>query len=245
MAEEWTIGRLLQWTADYLQQHGTDSPRLEAEVLLAHARGCQRMELYTSFDEPADDELRTRFRELVRRRAEGCRWLISSGTASFSPRLPRHSRRAHSPPETELLVHGCCSIDRDRGREPPSRVADVGTGSCIIAIAGRTAPQARDGDRHQPGGVGRGTRERRAARRGRTVTFVAGDLLAGVPDSRRSMPSSATRPMWPTANSRRCTRTCGSTSRSRHWWPAQRALEVIERLIAAGRRAAGWRAERS
>jgi len=43
MADEWTIGRLLQWTADYLKQHGSESPRLEAEVLLAHARKCQRI----------------------------------------------------------------------------------------------------------------------------------------------------------------------------------------------------------
>ena len=31
MADEWTIGRLLAWTADYLKQHGSDSPRLEAD----------------------------------------------------------------------------------------------------------------------------------------------------------------------------------------------------------------------
>ena len=52
--DSWTIGRLLQWTADYLKDHGSDSPRLDAEVLLAHARGCQRIELYTCFDEVAD-----------------------------------------------------------------------------------------------------------------------------------------------------------------------------------------------
>ncbi len=62
MADEWTIGRLLQWTADYLKSHGLDSPRLEAEVLLAHARGCQRIELYTSFADPADEALRAAFR---------------------------------------------------------------------------------------------------------------------------------------------------------------------------------------
>ncbi len=59
--DEWTIGRLLQWTTDYLKQHGADSPRLEAEVLLAHARDCKRVELYTSFGEPADEALRRGF----------------------------------------------------------------------------------------------------------------------------------------------------------------------------------------
>ena len=41
-AEPWTIGRLLQWTTDYLKQHGSETPRLDAEVLLATALGCQR-----------------------------------------------------------------------------------------------------------------------------------------------------------------------------------------------------------
>ena len=49
--EAWTIGRLLNWTTDFLQEARADSPRLDAEVLLAHARGCQRIELYTAFDE--------------------------------------------------------------------------------------------------------------------------------------------------------------------------------------------------
>ena len=66
-SEPWTIGRLLTWTTDYLKQHGSDSPRLDAEVLLAEARGCKRIELYTAFAEDADEPTRTAFRELVRR----------------------------------------------------------------------------------------------------------------------------------------------------------------------------------
>ena len=69
--ETWTIGRLLTWTTDYLKQHGADSPRLDAEVLLAEARGCKRIELYTAFAEEADEKTRAAFRESVRRRAEG------------------------------------------------------------------------------------------------------------------------------------------------------------------------------
>lgn len=48
--ETWTIGRLLQWTTNYLKQHGADSARLDAEVLLAEALGCQRIQLYARFD---------------------------------------------------------------------------------------------------------------------------------------------------------------------------------------------------
>src|SRR5262245_42113948 len=71
MSEPWTVLRLLKWTTDYLKSHGSDSPRLDAEVLLAHARGCERIQLYTAFDEVVNDDVRAAFRDLVKRRAEG------------------------------------------------------------------------------------------------------------------------------------------------------------------------------
>jgi hypothetical protein len=71
MSESWTVLRLLTWTTDFLKQRGSESPRLEAEVLLAAAKSCDRIMLYTAFDEVVSDEIRTRFRELVKRRADG------------------------------------------------------------------------------------------------------------------------------------------------------------------------------
>ena len=65
-SEPWTIGRLLNWTTQYLKRHGSETPRLDAEVLLAHVRGCQRIELYTAFDVDPGEEARVAFRELVR-----------------------------------------------------------------------------------------------------------------------------------------------------------------------------------
>ena len=70
-AEPWTIGRLLTWTTKYLTERGADSPRLDAELLLAQAVGCPRIGLYTAFDTEPPEPVRTAFRELVRRRAEG------------------------------------------------------------------------------------------------------------------------------------------------------------------------------
>ena len=46
--ESWTIGRLLSWTIDYLGRHGAENPRLDAEVLLAYARDCRRIDLFYS-----------------------------------------------------------------------------------------------------------------------------------------------------------------------------------------------------
>jgi len=144
MAEDWTIGRLLQWTADYLKQHGSESPRLEAEVLLAHARGCQRIQLYTSFSDPAADDLRTKFRELVRRRAEGVPVAYLVGHREFYSLDFRVTSDVLIPrPETELLV--MTLLDRIKACDVagrPVEVADVGTGSGIIGITvAKHAPQ--------------------------------------------------------------------------------------------------------
>ena len=72
MPQSWTIGALLDWTARFLAQKGSEFPRLDTEVLLAHVLNCRRIELYTRYDEEATEEARERFRALVRRRLEGC-----------------------------------------------------------------------------------------------------------------------------------------------------------------------------
>jgi release factor glutamine methyltransferase len=175
-AEPWTVGRLLTWTTDYLKGHGSDSPRLDAEVLLAHALGRQRIELYTTFDEVPGEEARTAFRELVRRRAEGMPVAYLVGRREFYSLSFRVTPDVLIPrPETELLVIAVLDLARgarDEGRgaregeqrglgtsvpsEPTSAqstiinpqssisnpqspipnpsIADVGTGSGIIAV---------------------------------------------------------------------------------------------------------------
>ena len=143
-AETWTIGRLLTWTTDYLKQHGSGSARLDAEVLLANAAGCQRIELYTRFEEPADDDLRTRFRDLVRRRSEGIPVAYLVGRREFYSLPFRVTPDVLIPrPETEFLVIALLDRVRERAAAGPLRVADVGTGSGIIAICtAKYAPQA-------------------------------------------------------------------------------------------------------
>jgi release factor glutamine methyltransferase len=129
---EWTVGKLLTWTTEWLGTKGSESPRLDAEVLLAHVRGCQRIMLYTAFDEVIAEAPRTRFRELVRRRGAGepVAYLVGnreffslSFAVSSSVLIPR--------PETELLV--VRAIDLCRGAAQP-RIVDVGTGSGAIAV---------------------------------------------------------------------------------------------------------------
>ena len=110
-SEVWTVGRLLQWTTGYLKDHGADSPRLDAEVLLAEALGCRRIELYTAFDQQPDEAARTVFRGLVRRRAEGTPVAYLVGRREFYSLSFRVTPDVLIPrPETELLVVALLAI---------------------------------------------------------------------------------------------------------------------------------------
>ena len=145
-AESWTIGRLLTWTTDYLKRHGSESPRLEAEVLLAHARGCQRIQLYTAFDDVVPDDVRATFRGFVQRRAAGEPVAYMVGHREFYSLPFRVQPGVLIPrPETEHLVVEV--LDRIKQRAPGCGrplIADVGTGSGAIAVAlAKHAPTCR------------------------------------------------------------------------------------------------------
>jgi release factor glutamine methyltransferase len=152
--ESWTIGRLLTWTTDYLKQQGADSPRLDAEVLLATARNCQRIQLYTAFAEIADEPTRTAFRELVRRRAEGMPVAYLVGKREFFSLSFRVTSDVLVPrPETETLVVRLLDLAKSHSKaaavgdsqpnETEIKILDVGTGSGIIAVtAAKHLPHA-------------------------------------------------------------------------------------------------------
>ncbi len=130
----WTVGRLLTWTTEFLRNKGADSPRLDAEVLLAHARGCQRIELYTAFEEEPAEAIRTAFRELVGRRAKGTPVAYLVGRREFFSLMFDVTPDVLIPrPETESLVVRSIDLAKTRGAES-LRIADVGTGSGIIAV---------------------------------------------------------------------------------------------------------------
>ncbi|MCG8450504.1 MAG: peptide chain release factor N(5)-glutamine methyltransferase [Pirellulales bacterium] len=134
-AETWTIGRLLTWTTDFLRDKGADSPRLDAEVLLAHACGCPRIELYTAFEKEADEPVRTAFRELVRRRAEGTPVAYLVGHREFFSLSFQVTSDVLIPrPETELLVVRALDIAKTQAADGELRLADVGAGSGILAV---------------------------------------------------------------------------------------------------------------
>ncbi|MGB8853131.1 MAG: peptide chain release factor N(5)-glutamine methyltransferase [Pirellulales bacterium] len=139
--EPWTVGRLLTVTTDWLLGRGSESARLDAEVLLAHVRGCERIALYTAFDTPVTDADRARFRELVKRRGEGEPVAYLVGSREFFS-LPFVVNKAVlvPRPETEGLVVRV--LDLCKAAAAP-RIIDVGTGSGAIAITlAKRLPQA-------------------------------------------------------------------------------------------------------
>ncbi|MCA9115838.1 MAG: peptide chain release factor N(5)-glutamine methyltransferase, partial [Planctomycetaceae bacterium] len=130
--ETWTVQRILDSTTDYLRTHGSESPRLEAEILLAHSRGCRRIELYTRYAEELTDTERTTMRELVRRRAKAEPVAYLVGHREFYALDFQVTTDVLVPrPETETLVLGL--LDR-ADRKQPGRVLDLGTGSGCIAV---------------------------------------------------------------------------------------------------------------
>lgn len=123
---------LLRAARDHLAARGFDSPRLDAELLLARVLQCDRLQLYVAHDRPVSDEERAAYREMIKRRASGEPVAYILGEREFYGLEFQVDRRCLVPrPETEHLVDEALALVR--GRERP-RIADVGTGSGCIAV---------------------------------------------------------------------------------------------------------------
>lgn len=133
MTESWTIGRLLTWTTDFLQKKGSESPRLDAEVLLAFVLRHDRVWLYTHYEEEVGDADRAAFRELVRRRSECTPVAYLVGKKEFFSLPLKVTPEVLIPrPDTETVVVEF--LAQFKGW-PEVTALDVGTGSGAIALA--------------------------------------------------------------------------------------------------------------
>ncbi len=125
---------VLRRATGHLAKHGSDSARLDAEVLLAHALGVQRLDLYLQFDRPLPSAELSGYRTLVARRAHGEPVAYLVGHKEFMALDFEVTPAVLVPnPDTEVLVQRAVALARQAGRA--IRVADVGTGSGCIAIA--------------------------------------------------------------------------------------------------------------
>lgn len=194
-SDEWTVRRILDWTVAYLKEHGSDTPRLDAEILLAHARNCPRIQLYTQYDTPLTDSQRSTMRDLVRRRAaaEPVAYLV--GHKEFFSLDVLVNRHVLIPrPDTETLVMTALDTVRERassansgGPDSPADILELGTGSGCIAVAlAKNLPFARvTAVELSPEAiqVARSNMERHQL--AEQITLLEGDLFAPVGGGRR------------------------------------------------------------
>src|SRR5262245_17651547 len=132
-APVWTIGALLNWTENYFGEAKLDSPRLDAQLLLAHTLNYSKSNLYVHWDDQPTAEQRADYRNKIKARAAGAPVAYLVGHKEFflldfkvtpDVLIPR--------PSTETLV--LIALEHLKVLESP-RVLDLGTGSGCIAIS--------------------------------------------------------------------------------------------------------------
>lgn len=147
-SSDWTVRRLLRWTTDYFHEAGFSSPRLDAEILLAHALEKDRLYLYLHYESHVQQTGLKAFRQRIQRRMNSEPVAYITGTREFysipfsvdpSVLIPR--------PETEHLVeHSLRHLKEqvDILQQAPLRILDLGTGCGNISIAlAKHLPEAR------------------------------------------------------------------------------------------------------
>jgi len=133
MTENWTVGRIIEWTAQYFGVSGITEARLDAETLLADVLGCPRLQLNLMTDKviPAKELAKFRGMVLERKARKPVSYILGErefmglkfkvGPATLIPR-----------PETELLVEETAKIAHENGSKV---IMEIGTGSGNIAVA--------------------------------------------------------------------------------------------------------------
>lgn len=129
----WTIKKLLLWTTHYFQEHHLDSPRLDAELLLAHVLHKQRIYLYTDFDLIVEPSELSVYREYIKKRVSGVSTAAIIGEKEFMGLTFKVNEDVLIPrPDTETWLEKVIQYHRN---EQGLYVADLGTGSGAILLS--------------------------------------------------------------------------------------------------------------
>ena len=173
------VREVLARSATWLAGKGSDAARLEAELLLAHVLSTERLGLYVEAHRSLVEGELDKYRQLLRRRADGEPVAYITGRREFYGLGLEITRDVLVPrPETELLV--------DRARElKPQTVLDLGTGSGCIAIACKAKLPDAAVTATDVSAAALELAARNAARHGAEIRFLEGDLFAAVPAGER------------------------------------------------------------
>ena len=128
-----TVLDSINLSAQYLGQKGIESPRTNAELLLANILGCKRLDLYLTFERPLSETEVQKYREQIKRRAsfEPLQYIIGK-VEFYGLELKVNPSVLIPRPETELLVE---NILLQFSKEQKLTILDIGSGSGNIAIA--------------------------------------------------------------------------------------------------------------
>ena len=126
-----TLLEVIKKTTDFFTAKGVESPRLNAELLIGHVLGLQRMQLYLQFERPVTEPELEKIRPFVKRRSQREPLQYILGETEFFHLKLKIDRRALIPrPETEHL----CELIPQHLPAPPATILDLGTGSGAIAL---------------------------------------------------------------------------------------------------------------
>jgi len=132
----WTILEMLQWGTSYLSEKGFDESLLNIELLLCHVLRLKRIQLYTNFDKPLNDEELSSFKALFQRRLLHEPLQYISGKTEFMGLEFAVDRRVLIPrPETEVVVEQAIRYTKEHFPGQALRILDIGTGSGCIAVS--------------------------------------------------------------------------------------------------------------
>lgn len=187
--ELWTIQRLLAWTREWLTKQGSASPRLDAELLLAHVLKCKRLDLLLRFDQPVTKEELAAYKALIRRRAslEPVAYIL--GKRAFHAIELEVSPAVLVPrPETEMLVDEVLAF-LGKSDAPAGAVLDLCTGSGCVALAIGYALAERQSPREllasDASEPALAQAKRNAEKLAIEVSFHKGDLFDALPAGQR------------------------------------------------------------
>ncbi len=133
--QPWTIRRLLVWTSAFFLERRVEGGRLAAELLLARALGCRKIDLYTRYDQEPTEEQRAAFRELVKQAGKHVPIAYLLGSREFYSLEFEVTPAVLIPrPETEALAQRAIDLCRSEP-ERTWHICDVGTGTGCVAVA--------------------------------------------------------------------------------------------------------------
>lgn len=182
----WSIGRVIRWAAEDFARKGFASARLDAELLLGHVLGVDRIRLIVDSARPLEERELTAYRELIKRRRRGEPIAYIRGEREFYGLTFKVDQRVLVPrPDTETLVE--TALQRTKDRSLYGRALDLCTGSGCVAIAfAKSRPTWRvTGSDISPHAlaVARDNAERLGAVF--NTSLVEGDLFAALPSGAR------------------------------------------------------------